>query len=108
MGCAPWNELENFVWFIAQKDYKISDHKAAHTEGLIFIFGLIQAVRALGKNFFHFTKMFEGIQCFYIFIGKMNKYIDFLYKVKQAENLIDKFDSYLCLRLRCPAKGQLI
>ena len=30
MGCAPWNELENFVWFIAQKDYKISDHKAAH------------------------------------------------------------------------------
>ena len=39
MGCAPWNELENFVWFIAQKDYKISDHKAAHTERWIFIFG---------------------------------------------------------------------
>ena len=29
MGCAPRNELENFVCFIAQKDYKISDHKAA-------------------------------------------------------------------------------
>ena len=30
MGCAPWNELENNVCFIAQKDYKISDRKAAH------------------------------------------------------------------------------
>ena len=34
-----WNELENFVCFIAQKDYKISDHKAALIEGWIFIFG---------------------------------------------------------------------
>ena len=62
MGCAPWNELENNVCFIAQKDYKISDRKAAHRGrdfhiwAVLGCFGLFWAVRVVGKNFIHFTK----------------------------------------------------
>ena len=53
MGCAPWNELENFVWFIAQKDYKISDHKAAH-RGVDFHIWTNLGSQGTRKKFFPF------------------------------------------------------
>ena len=75
MGCAPWNELENFVCFIAQKDYKISDHKAAHRGRDFHIWTVLDSQGSKMNSLYQIrSKILHGTKVINYIVSYLKKY----------------------------------